>query len=188
MKVHILIYDNYAHFEVDLIGWIKSREHEIVTVSLQNEEIKSVEGFIVKAQKRLDDLNPTEVEAFIVAGGDAESIVGNERLRTFLRELNNRQKLIASICYGPLVLADAGILNERTFTTSVTEDLELFNAFDGGTFHNTTVVIDDHIVTAKGTAYVEFSVAICKKLNLTSESHLEHWTQFFSTKKEFILQ
>lgn len=188
MKIHVLIYDDYAHFEVDLVGWIKSNEHEIVTVSLNNEEVRSAEGFYVRAQKRLNELRPSEVELFIVAGGNAITILGNDELRSFLKELNEQKKWIASICYGPLVLADAGILIGREFTTSVTEDLELFDNFAGGTFKNQTVVIDDNIITATGKAYVEFSIAICTLAKLASEDGLKHWTDFFSAQKEFVLQ
>ncbi|QOR67430.1 DJ-1/PfpI family protein [Cytobacillus suaedae] len=188
MNIYILIYNDFAHFEANLIGWIKGRGHELVTVSLGESEIRSAEGFIMKPHTTIDQVNPNDVDLFIVPGGDAPSILGNEKLQTLLQQVNEQNKLIGSICYGPLVLADAGILKERKFTTSVTTDLELFNHFNRAAYVENGVIVDENIVTAKGDDYVDFALTICKLVNLTTENTLNYWASFFRSKQEMVNQ
>jgi putative intracellular protease/amidase len=183
MKFYVLIYDGYAHFEADLVGWIKGRSDELVTVSLGKQEIHSAEGFIMKPHIVIDDVNISEVDAFIVPGGDAPSILGNPKLQQLLQQLHAENKLIGAICYGPLLLGNAGILQDKKFTTSVTSDLELFAEFNGGTFVDNGVTVDGNIVTAKGEDYVDFALTICRMAQVSNENALNFWAAFFRSKE-----
>jgi 4-methyl-5(b-hydroxyethyl)-thiazole monophosphate biosynthesis len=184
MKIYVLIYNNYAHFEVDLVCWIRGRANEVVTVALEEYEVQSAEGFIMKAHKLIDEVDVNEVDLFIIPGGDSESILGNAKLQSLLRQLNKQGKLIGAICYGPILLADAGILKEKKFTTSVSTELELFQVFNKENFIDEGVVVDGNIVTAKGDYYVDFALQICKMANLTNENALNYWAKFFRSEKE----
>jgi putative intracellular protease/amidase len=183
MKLYVLLYDGYAHFEADLIGWMKGRSDELVTVSLRETEITSAEGFILKPHLLIDNVNIDDVDAFIIPGGDSPSILGNEKLKKLLKQLDERGTLIGAICYGPLLLADAGILKDAKFTTSVATDLELFAHFDGGQFVNEGVVVDGHIVTAKGDEYVDFALTVCRMAKVSNENALNYWANFFRSKE-----
>ncbi|WP_442599729.1 DJ-1/PfpI family protein [Neobacillus sp. D3-1R] len=188
MKIYILIYDEYAHFEADLVGWLKGRSDEIVTVSLGQDEVQSAEGFIMKPHVKIDQVDVNDVDVMVVPGGNAPSILGNEKLQHLLQQLNTQNKLIGAICYGPLLLADAGILQDKEFTTSVTTDLELFDAFTREKFVNEGVVVDGNIVTAKGEDYVDFALTICKMASISNENALGYWANFFRSKKEMVKQ
>jgi putative intracellular protease/amidase len=183
MKLYVLIYDGYAHFEADLVGWMKGRSDELVTVSLGKQEIHSAEGFIMKPHIVIDDVNISEVDAFVVPGGDAPSILGNPKLQQLLQQLHAENKLIGAICYGPLLLGNAGILQDKKFTTSVTSDLELFAEFNGGTFVDNGVTVDGNIVTAKGEDYVDFALTICRMAQVSNENVLNFWAAFFRSKE-----
>jgi putative intracellular protease/amidase len=187
MKLYVLIYDEYAHFEADLVGWMKGRSDELLTVSLGQQEIISAEGFILKPHMVIDDVKVEDVDAFIVPGGNAPSILGNEKLQLLLQQLDTKKKIIGSICYGPLLLADAGILRDKRFTTSVTTDLPLFESFQGGKFVEEGVIVDENIVTAKGDDYIDFALTICRLAKASNENMLNYWAQFFRSK-EFVKQ
>ncbi|MBM7661908.1 putative intracellular protease/amidase [Bacillus mesophilus] len=188
MKIYVLVYDGYAHFEADLVGWIKGRSHELVTVSLGAAEVEAVEGFIIKPHMLIEQVDVNDVDVFIIPGGDAPSILGNETLQNVLIQLNEQNKLIGAICYGTLLLADAGILRDRKFTTSVTTDLELFTVFNKDKFLDTGMVVDGNIITAKGDAYVEFALAVCRLADLTPQNALTYWSNFFRSREELVQQ
>ncbi|MBY0123583.1 DJ-1/PfpI family protein [Bacillus sp. S/N-304-OC-R1] len=183
MNLYVLIYDGYAHFEADLIGWMKGRSDKLVTVSLGGQEIHSAEGFIMKPHVTIDEVDANDVDAFIVPGGDSPSILGNEKLQELLKKLDEKNILIGAICYGPLLLGESGILKERKFTTTVTSDLELFNTFEGGKFVDEGVVVDGHIVTAKGEDYVDFALTVCRLAQVSNENNLNYWANFFRSKE-----
>lgn len=183
MRLYVLIYDEFAHFEANLVGWMKGRSDELITVSLDETEVTSAEGFIMKPHVLIDNVNANDVDAFIIPGGNSPSILGNKKLQTLLKELDEKEKIIGAICYGPLLLADAGILSGRNFTTSVTTDLELFNIFEGATHVDEGVVVDKHIVTAKGEDYVDFALTICRLAQASNEKTLNYWANFFRSKE-----
>ncbi|MFE8701977.1 DJ-1/PfpI family protein [Cytobacillus sp. FJAT-54145] len=184
MKIHVLVYDQFANFEVMLVGWMKSNNVELETVSLEQDYVTNVEGFKVLADKRLAEVNPNEVELLLIPGGNTPSILGNENLKQFIKEVNANGNVIGAICYGPTLLGEAGILENKQFTTSVGSDEELFAIFKGGQFTNDDVTVDGNIITAKGNAYVEFALEVCKKMELVKPEHLEFYGKFLKNVKE----
>ncbi|WP_456275976.1 DJ-1/PfpI family protein [Bacillus sp. AK128] len=188
MKIYVLVYDEYAHFEANLVGWVKGRTHEIVTVSLGAQEVTAAEGFIIKANTTIDQVDVNDVDVFVIPGGNTPSILGSLPLQQLIQQLNEQNKLIGAICYGTLLLAEANILQDKQFTTSVTPDLDLFEAFNGEKFVNTGVAVDGNIVTAKGEGYVDFALTICKLADLTNENALAYWGNFFRSQEELVKQ
>ncbi len=187
MKIHVLIYDGFANFEVMLIGWMKSDGHEIVTMSLDKEYVTSVEGFKVIADMKLEDVNVADVDLLLIPGGDTPSLLGTSILPQFIREVAAADKGIGAICYGPVLLGESGIVAGKNFTTSVDVDDELFALFQDGSFSNKDVVVDGNMITAKGNAYVEFAVEVCKQMELVHPETLDFYAKFLKNSKEPIL-
>ncbi|RXI99813.1 hypothetical protein DS745_13090 [Anaerobacillus alkaliphilus] len=187
MKIHVLIYNEFANFEVMLIGWMKSNGHEIVTVSLEENYVTSVEGFKIIADTKLQEVNVADVELLLIPGGDAPSLLGSSLLPEFIREVAAAGKGIGAICYGPILLGESGILEGKNFTTSVDVDDELFTHFKNGKFLNEDVVVDGNIITAKGNAYVEFAVEVCKQMELVHPETLDFYAKFLKNRKETIV-
>ena len=87
--------------------------------------------------------------ALIIPGGT----VGADQLRAepavikLVNEFAAQEKIIASICHGPWVLAEAGLVNDVTLTSfpSIRTDLE--NA--GASWKDQEVVIDQGIITSR---------------------------------------
>ena len=164
MKVAILVYDTCVQFEVIIAAYLCKYNGEVVTVGLEMKDYQTMEGFIVRPHMLLEDLDPDSIDAFIVPGGYPESIMGNLILGKKLRSVNERGKLIAAICGGPVHLGKAGILNGKRFTTTVLDKYP--EAFEGGTYVDEDVVEDGNILTAWPNAYVDFAVKIGDRLNL----------------------
>jgi putative intracellular protease/amidase len=90
-----------------------------------------------------------------------------------VKELNYNHKLIAAICAAPWILAKAGILEDRNFTTSIVQWQEMHREILGSDdpfprkgFVNERVVRDGNIITAKGVAFIDFAVEVCDYFGL----------------------
>lgn len=164
MRVAILVYDTCAQFEVVLASLFIKQKHEIITVGLEDRTFTSFEGFLLRPHMLLEDLDPESISAFIIPGGDPDTIKGNLILGKKLRSFNERKMLIAAICGGPVHLGIAGLLKDRKFTSSVYEKRR--EDFPGGTYVDDDIVEDGNIITAHPNAYVDFALLLAKRLDV----------------------
>lgn len=161
-RTHVLYYDGFAGFEIVLACLVMSRG-EIVAVAAGEGPVTSEEKQRLCADVRLAQVRPEDVDLMIIPGGDPSAIIGDETLVALLRELDRRKTPIAAICGGTAVLAAAGLLDGRQCTGGgdTIDDLEeLAEHFERAEVVDEDVVIDGHIVTAVGRAFVEFAFEI----------------------------
>lgn len=76
---------------------------------------------------------------------------------------------IASICASAILLAKAGILNGRKFTCLQNAYENHKSLFERSIYTGTDIEVENTVVTAKGTAFAEFAVAICQLMGLLNE-------------------
>ena len=83
------------------------------------------------------------------------------RVNQLLKKMDGLSKIIAAICAAPLVLMDAGILENRYITSHPSVQ----NGLQGINYKHDRVVVDGHIITSKslGTA-MEFSLKLVEIL------------------------
>jgi putative intracellular protease/amidase len=162
MQVAILVYDTCAQFEVVLAALFLKQKAEIVTYGLEMRDFTTYEGFLVRPHRLLEDMDPDKVDLFIVPGGIPEKILEDLILGKKLRGLNERGKVLAAICGGPVHLGKAGVLQGKRFTTSVYELRP--GDFEGGIFVDEDVVEDGNIITARPNAYVDFALILARRM------------------------
>ena len=93
-------------------------------------------------------LNLIEIDALIIPGGKApEKFKRDSRILEIVQELNNKNKIIAAICHGPLVLISAQIAKGKKITGYHTLKDEIL--LDGGKYVNRKVVVDGNIITSR---------------------------------------
>ena len=89
---------------------------EVLTVAEHLEPIRCAKGLRVLADRTWDQLGPVEVLIY-PGGAGTRAQLGDERVRARLRAAADAGTLLASVCTGSLVLADAGLLDGRPATT-----------------------------------------------------------------------
>lgn len=152
MKDVFLIYEGCCFYEiVTLCYFMRFSGCELVFCSPEGRPVQAMEGFTVQADLPLQALNPAEVRSLILPGGRI-SAVNTEEVRALLRELKEKNTLIAGICAGVDVLDDAGLLEHIRSTHS--EDADL--------------VVDGNILTARANAHVDFAIKAAEILGLFS--------------------
>ncbi len=183
MKTYILIYEGFAQFEVVLTGLIQKAVGDIITVGIGNKTVTSAEGFQTVPHMVLSDMDLDQVDLFVIPGGDPNVLGNHEALYNCLRQLDEKKTPLAAICAGPVQLAKAGILKNRNYTTSV--DSKEYDGFQSGYYRNENVVVDNHVITAKGAGYVDFAIEIGKVLDVyEDEADLKETINFIKYFQE----
>ena len=104
-------------------------------------------GMKVKSDTSFFNVNVNNFEAFILIGGiGSKSYWKNEVLHKIIKKFFEAKKVIAAICSSPVILAKAGILQNRKATCYLEDKMELINT--GIDYQDKNVVVDGYIVTA----------------------------------------
>ncbi|WP_342417113.1 DJ-1/PfpI family protein [Paenibacillus sp. FSL R10-2782] len=178
MKTYVFIYEGFVQFEIMLATYFLRTRGEIIPFAISKDPVTSYEGFSVLPLCSIDQVDMESVDLLVIPGGDISGVAANKHLHKLLQQLHQNKKGIGAICGGTLLLGQAGVLNGRSFTTNVVEEMEKLGP--QGTFVNTNVVTDGHIVTAKANAYVDFGIELGKLMDIyKNEQDLEETISFF---------
>lgn len=164
MKDVFLVYDTSCFYEIVILNYFMSFSGcDVVLCSPDGKAIRTMEGYSVNVDMALENVEKENIRSFIVPGGKI-SAIDQEAVWTLLRELEEKQVLIAGICAGVDVLDHSGILAGRKSTHST--DLDLVN--------------DRNVITARANAYVDFAIETAKELKLfADEADLQETIRFW---------
>lgn len=103
----------------------------------------------LRVDRTLDQVKPDEYDAVVLPGGalNADEIRVDERLKRFLRAMQQAGKPFAVICHAPWELISAGLAKGRRLTSYHTIQDDLRNA--GAEWEDREVVVDDNLVTSR---------------------------------------
>jgi len=104
-------------------------------------------GMKVKSDISFYNVNVNNFSSLILIGGTgSKNYWKNELLHRIVRKFYDSKKVIAAICSSPIILAKAGILDNKKATCYSEDKLELTNS--GIDYQDRNVVVDEKIVTA----------------------------------------
>lgn len=166
-KILLFLYDQMAEFEITLAAYGLNTEKaaQIVPIGYTDTVVSSA-GITYRINTTVKEaLDMEDVAGLIIPGGYQCDL--RDELKELIQRLDREKKLLAAICAGPQYLARAGVLKDRSYTTSLRtwtkEDEKRFGGadpFPRETFRAQRVVRDDHIITAYGDAFTDFAVEI----------------------------
>jgi len=127
---------------------------QIEVASTEKGTAVGVNGGEAEVNFSAEEVNVDDYEAVVFVGGaGATRNIENSRFHRIAREAMMKNKIVAAICIAPLILARAGILENRKATvwTSALDRRPIQALKDGGaSYENKPVVVDGNIVTANG--------------------------------------
>jgi len=117
-------------------------------------------GMKVKSDISFFNINIKNFAALVLIGGKGNKAYwDNEKLHNITKNFNDAQKIIGAICSAPVILAKAGILQNKTATCYYEDKNELINLEIN--YQNRAVVIDKNIVTSNGSqSAAQFTEAV----------------------------
>lgn len=144
---------------------------EVKTAASGTAEAVSMNGKVkVTPDIAVDNASASDYDAVIVIGGMGVSeYYDNDTVHKLLKNAVEKGKIVAAICLGPIVLAEAGILKDRKATCYGSRGKKRLEK-NGAETSSAHVVRDGKIVTADGPAAAEdFGKKIVEVMKETSE-------------------
>ncbi|HUU77558.1 MAG TPA: DJ-1/PfpI family protein [candidate division Zixibacteria bacterium] len=189
MKIFLFLYDKFSDFEI-VQALLILRENVLTTVGFEKGLVKSIGQLKVEAEISIEELIIDEVDLLLIPGGEPKHFIRNKDFNEKIKVLNKKLqildmkgKIIAAICGGPTFLANAGILDNKTCTASISEDERIF--YKNSNLSENDFVIDGNILTAQGQAFTEFAVQLAKLCNtFETEKEMEEAIKWFRNVKD----
>ena len=153
-KVAIVAADMFE--QVELLEPRKALEAagaKIDLISLKPGEIQGFNHFDpaekFQVDKTAEEVDASDYDALLIPGGvgNPDQLRGDENVVAFVRDFFEAGKPVASICHGPWVLVEAGVVKGRKLTSWPTLRTDIRNA--GGNWVDQEVVVDNGLVTSR---------------------------------------
>ena len=169
MKIALFYYDGFSEFEVALVG-LFFKQHDVLSVALEKREYCSEECQRFCVDRAIREVNVDEIELLVIPGGDPAPLIENRELKSFIEELLRRNKKVAGICGGSILLAGLGLLRGKR-CTGMSSGVDprpgtYYDYYSESTVVEDHVVVDGNIITAQGQAYVEFAAELVRQMGL----------------------
>ncbi len=186
--LYLLLPDYAAHEIVYLSEAIASDEcalkenpkyrNKVVAPTL--EPVRSIGGFFTLPDYSFDTL-PDDYTALVLIGGFGWSTPVAEQVVPIVRQAIEKGRIVGAICNGASFMAKHGFLNTVRHTGNGLEQLKLWG---GENYTNSTgyihvqAVCDNKIVTANGSATLEFAKELLLLLENDTPERIEMYYQF----------
>lgn len=168
MKIGFLYYDGFAEFEIALTCLILHKE-ELVFIGKERKIYQSEEKQKFVIDHTIDEVDIDGFDALVIPGGDPSPLYGDKAVVGLLTGFAERDKIVAGICGGAVLMANVGLLDGRKATGNtcgIFKNDADFLHYKKATVLNDFVVVDGNIITGQGQAYAEFAVEVSKKLGM----------------------
>jgi len=124
-------------------------------------------GLKVSADVSLYNIHETNFSAVLFLGGKGiRNYWDNSDFQSVAGKFYNSNKIVAAICSAPVILARAGMLNNKKATCYPIDKKEI--EIQGSIYVDENVVVDDRIITAQNPASaIDFADAIINQIKIT---------------------
>jgi len=132
---------------------VKDAGAEVELISIKDGEIQGVnhmdKGDTFRVDKHVSQADPTDYDGLVIPGGVAnpDFLRMDEDAVRFTRTFFEQGKPVGSICHGPWLLVEAGVLEGRTVTSWPSLRTDIENA--GGNWVDTELQVDRGLVTSR---------------------------------------
>ena len=186
--LYVLLPDYAAHEVVYLAQAVASDEYALKenpryvnkVVAPTLEPVKSIGGFRTVPDYSFETI-PEDYAALVLIGGFGWMTPVAEQIVPIVRKAIDSGKIVGAICNGASFMAKAGFLNNVKHTGNGLEQLQLWggdNYTNPDGYVHVQVVSDNNIVTANGSATLEFAKELLLLLENDTPERIEMYYQF----------
>lgn len=186
--LYLLLPDYAAHEAVYITEAVASDEYALKenpkyinkVVAPTLEPVESIGGFRTIPDYSFDTM-PDDYAALVLIGGFGWSTPIADRVVPIVRQAIEKSRIVAAICNAASFMAKHGFLNTVKHTGNGLEQLKLWS---GGNYTNpdgyihAQAVNDKNIVTANGSATLEFAKELLSLLENDAPERIEMYYQF----------
>ncbi len=163
IKVLVPLAGGFEEIEaITIVDVLRRAGIAVDVVSLDSLHVKGAHQIVVHADLFINQINGVVYDAIVLPGGmpGSDILRKDPRIVGLVKKLDEEGKIVAAICAGPLVLFEAGVLEDDSFTIhpSVMNQLPL-------SCRNESVCVNGNIITgqAAGSA-LKFALTVVDRL------------------------
>ena len=172
-KALFLLLDEFADWEGVYLSSILNQDDNwsVSTISVE-ENVSSLGGFSVLVDYIIGD-EPKDYDLLVMIGGNSWDN-DSENLLKFVEEAFNKNIVIGAICGAVDYLARNGFLNKYKHTGNSVYIWQNYKKYKPeNEFLEKQSVVDNMLITANGTASLEFNESILREIDFDSEKSIE---------------
>ena len=182
--VLFVLLDQYAEWEAAYLAsalhMLAGADYEVKTVAPTREPVRSIGGFRTLPDYDFDSA-PSDYCALILIGGMRWRTEAARRVRPLAEDCLRKGALLGAICDASAWLGSTGALNHVRHTSNTLDDLKGFagaNYTGEALYVREQAVRGGNIVTANGTAALEFAREVLLALEAAPERAVIEWYNF----------
>lgn len=189
--VYLYIFDTMADWEIGFLSaelnskrYFKNQKSLIfVTVANTKDPIVTMGALKVIPDIEIKQLDIDNAVALILPGGNTWLDTANDPVLSIAEACLDNGVLVAAICGATLGLAKVGLLNSRYHTSNDLDFLKYAcpNYLGQEYYKHDPAVIAENLITASGTAPLDFSKCVLEKLDVFLPQTLESWYKLYKT-------
>ena len=179
-NVLFVILNDFADWEAaPLAAAINQKDGwQVQTVSLTKAPIRSMGGFTVLPDMTVDEAMNTDFTGTILIGGKSWRSENAKQVVPLITYALQQNAVVGGICDASVFLGTTGALNSVAHTSNQLADLQDYAgvAYTGAErYQNIQAVRDGNIITANGTAALEFAKEALLALGTMTEQEADQW-------------
>ena len=148
-KVLILVEHDFQDMEAMYPYYrLKEAGFEVKVAGSGEKAYKGKHGYPIETDGKIEDFKAEDFAAIIIPGGWAPDYMRrNKAMVDFVKEMNEKGKVVAAICHAASLLVSADILKNRKMTCFMAVKDDAVNA--GANYVDEEVVIDKNLITSR---------------------------------------
>ncbi len=187
--IYLFLFDTLSDWEIGYVAaginnpmmQANPGKYQLKTFSINGKPVRTIGGLLITPDLSLNEVAYSDVEMLILPGGTSWEEGGNQEVALLAKKFHENQIKVAAICGATLGLAKIGLLDSSKHTSN-SKDYLLNSQYQGADYYVDVLSVSDKgVITASGTASLEFAREIFKELNLYTTEALEAWYKLFKT-------
>ena len=187
--VHVFVFDGLSDWEAGYaVAGINGPQfqkqpgrYRIRTVAPHEGFVVTMGGIRIQPDLKLDALRPADSAMLILPGGVAWDEDKHSEAVELARAFLDAGVPVAAICGATAALARGGLLDDRRHTSNAPEYLAATRYRGAALYEDAPAVTDRNVVTASGTAPLDFALHIFRLLDIYTPAVLDAWYNLFKT-------
>lgn len=150
MKIAAILAEGFEETEfIAVVDLLRRAKQDVCVVSLTEQlTVAGSHNFKIVADVMWADVDFDDIDCIFLPGGmpGVTNLQASSDVVEMVRKFVQSNKFVVAICAAPLVLNDAGVLENKKFTCYPATAASIKN----GTYSEESVVIDGKIITSRG--------------------------------------
>ncbi len=191
-KVYLYVFDTMSDWETGyLIAELNSGRYfknglaplEVITIGIDNNPVTTMGGLKILPSISIDECMLKSKDILILPGGNTWTETIHEPILKKTSDALQKNNIVAAICGATVGLAKMGLLDSRRHTSNDLEYLKMIVPHYRGEkyYEMQPAVTDSNLITASGTAPLEFAKHVLKVLDVFAPATLQSWFNLYQT-------